>query len=241
MRRNVFLEQKVRAMIKHRVINSSAELIGYVNEVGFLPLLACRTAPGLSAEEAVDEQCDYVVHEEGGWSWPLWEWKGQVVQESGCAYGKFIDGKACFVSRDWWPDFCNLRRAVCPPPEEGSIEDAILMTLREEGDMLTRDLRAACGFTGKGERGKFDAYITRLQMACRIVTADFVYSVDRHGCTYGWGRSLLTTPERFLGRAACRTTRSPEESFERIAEHLCRLFPAWGEGEVRRFLRVRGK
>ena len=76
------------------------------------------------------------------------------------AYGKFFDKKAAFISREWWPDFCNWRRSVFPRPEEGSIEDAILQTLQENGSMITRDLRKACGFMGTKMRSKFDAYIT---------------------------------------------------------------------------------
>ena len=77
------------------------------------------------------------------------------------------------ISREWWPDFCNWRRSVFSHPEEGSIEDMILQTLRENGSMITRDLRKACGFTGTKMRGKFDTYISRLEMGCYIVTEDF--------------------------------------------------------------------
>lgn len=142
---------------------------------------------GWSAEEAVDEECRYVTLPDGGWEWPLWEWKGDIIRESGCAYGKFFDRKATFISREWWPDFCNWRRNVYPHPEESSIEDMILQTLQENGSMITRDLRKACGFTGTKMRGKFDTYISRLEMGCYIVTEDFVYSKDRHGRNYGWG------------------------------------------------------
>lgn len=63
----------------------------------------------------------------------------------------------------------------------------ILQTLQENGSMITRDLRKACGFTGTKMRGKFDTYISRLEMGCYIITEDFVYSKDRHGRNYGWG------------------------------------------------------
>lgn len=204
-------------------IHSCPELIDFVNRVGFLPLL--RMGIGLSAEEVVGEECQYVTLPEGGYEWPLWEWKGSVVRESGCAYGKFLDRKATFISREWWPDFCNYRRSIYPAPEEGSIEDMVLQTLREQGSLITRELRRACGFTGAKMRGRFDTYLTRLQMACRIVTEDFVYPVDRHGRQYGWGWSLLTTPESLFGRSACHSECSPEESYNRMCRHLQRLFP----------------
>ena len=145
-------------------IHNCSGLIEYINEIGFLPLLRMGLN-GWSAEEAVDEECRYVTLPDGGWEWPLWEWKGDIIRESGCAYGKFFDRKAAFISREWWPDFCNWRRSVFPYPEEGSIEDMILQTLQENGSMITPDLRKACGFTGAKMRGRFDTYVSRLKWA----------------------------------------------------------------------------
>ena len=150
-------------------IYSAAGLMEYIREVGFLPLLESGIN-GYSADAVVDDDCRYVVFPDGGWDWPLWKWKGSIITEGGFVYGKFFAGKAGFVSRDWWADFCNYRRHRSVTPEEGSIEETILFTLQEQGSMITRELRAACGFTGPKMRGKFDGYITRLQMDCRIVT-----------------------------------------------------------------------
>ena len=145
-------------------IHSCPELMAFIQQVGFLPLLDSGIR-GFSAEDLVDEDCRYVVLPYGGWDWPLWKWKGPIVAEGDCVYGKFFAGKAGFVSRQWWPDLCNYRRSQHPMPEEGSIEDTILFTLNEQGSMITRELRAACGFNGPKMRSSFDAYITRLQMA----------------------------------------------------------------------------
>lgn len=217
-------------MQSFREIHSCPELVELVGQVGFLPLL--NMGIGLSAEEVAGEECQYAVLPDGGWEWPLWEWKGSVLRESGCAYGKFLAGKATFVSREWWGDLCNYRRSRHPQPEEGSIEEAILLTLREHGSLVTRDLRALCGFTGKGLRGKFDGYVTRLQAACRIVTEDFVYPTDAHGRRYGWGWSLLTTPEALFGREACATDRTPEASRELLRSHFKQLLPWLSDREI---------
>ena len=104
--------------------------------------------------------------------------------------------------------------------------------LRVNGSLITRELRAACGFAGPKMRSKFDGYVTRLQMACRIVTEDFVYPVDKHGNRYGWGWSLLTTPERLYGRDACLCDRTPEESRDRIMAHLRTLLPKASEKQI---------
>ena len=205
-------------------IHSCAELMDYIQQVGFLPLLDSGIW-GYSAEDVVDEDCRYVVLDDGGWDWPLWKWKGPIVTDCNCVYGKFFAGKAGFVSREWWSDLCNYRRSQHPVPQEGSIEEAILFTLGEQGSLITRELRAACGFTGPKMRSRFDGYITRLQMACRIITEDFVYPQDRHGREYGWGWSLLTLPEQLLGREACQCPRTPQESFDRMFAHFKELLP----------------
>lgn len=207
----------------HSQISSAPQMMEAIQELGFVPLLYSGI-PGFSAEEMVDEDCRYVVYDDG-WDWPMWKWKGPIINEGGCVYGKFFDKKAGYISLDWWPDFCNWRRSVNPMPEEGSIEEAILLTLQEHGSLITRELRSACGFTGPKMRSRFDAYVTRLQMACRIVTEDFVYPRDRHGREYGWGWSLLTTPERLYGREACYCDRSPQDSRDRILQHLHGILP----------------
>ena len=130
---------------------------------------------GWSAEEVTDEDCQYTRLPDGGWEWPLWEWKGAILQESGCAYGKFFKDKAAFISRKM--------------------------------------------------RSRFDAYLTRLEMGGYIVTEDFIYPLDRHGREYGWGWSLLTTPERLFGREACHPDRSPQESHERMLIQFRKILP----------------
>ena len=208
----------------NKPIDSAPRLMEVIEQLGFLPLLDGGVR-GFSAEEMVDDECRYVVYSDGGWDWPLWKWKGPVITEGNCVYGKFFDKKAGFVSREWWPDLCNWRRSRYPAPEPGSIEEAIILTLQEQGSLITRELRAACGFTGPKMRSRFDGYVTRLQMACRIVTEDFVYPRDRHNNEYGWGWSLLTTPERLLGRDACHCDRTPEQSRDRILQHLRTILP----------------
>lgn len=215
------------------MIHSCAQLIEYIQEIGFLPLLNSGI-PGFSAEDIVDEDCRYVVFPDGGWDWPLWKWKGQILADGNCMYGKFFAGKAGFVAKCWWPDFCNLRRSKHPEPEEGSIEDNILAVLQSEESMITRELRHACGFTGPKMRSKFDGYITRLQMATRIVTEDFVYPTDKHGREYGWGWSLLTTPEQLYGTDSCRCEHTPEESERLIEEHFRKILPQTSERQINR-------
>jgi len=216
-------------------IYSAAGLIDYIQKVGFLPLLDGGVS-GFAAEDVVTDDCRYVVFDDGGWDWPLWKWKGPIVTDGNCVYGKFFDKKAGFISREWWPDFYNYRRSRHPVPAEGSIEDSILATLGEHGSLITRELRAACGFDGPKMRSKFDGYVTRLQMGCYIVTEDFVYPTDKHGREYGWGWSLLTMPEALLGREACRCERTPQESYQRMLAHFRALLPEATEKQIKKLI-----
>ena len=222
--------------MRHNEIYTAAQLMELIQHVGFLPLLDSGIH-GFSAEDVVAEDCRYVVLPDGGWDWPMWKWKGEIVTEGNCVYGKFFASKAGYISREWWPDFCNYRRSKHPAPEEGSIEEAILTTLRMHGSLITRQLRTACGFTGPKIRSKFDAYITRLQMGCHIVTQDFVYPTDRHGKPYGWGWSLLTTPEALYGKEACLCQHTPEESFNRMLDHLRTILPEATEEQLVRLVK----
>ena len=217
-------------------IHSSPELMDYIDKVGFLPLLDMGIGQW-SAEAVLDEDCQYVVLPDGGWEWPLWEWKGDIIRESGCAYGKFFVQKATFITREWWPDFCNYRRSIHPRPEERSIEDIILEILSLNGSMITRELRKACGFTGPKMRSKFDGFISRLQMGGWIVTEDFVYPHDKHGQKYGWGWSLLTTPENLFGREACHPDRTPEESYQRLIDHFHKILPELTDKEIEKLIK----
>ena len=218
------------------MVHNATELMDYIQQIGFLPLLYSGIR-GFSADEAVDLDCRYVLLDDGGWDWPLWKWKGPIVTEGGCVYGKFFNKKAGFVSRDWWPDLYNWRHHAHPAPSAGSIEETILITLREHGSLITRELRSACGFTGPKMRSRFDGYVTRLQMACRIVTEDFVYPRDKHNHEYGWGWALLNTPEQLLGKEACHCDRTPEESLERMLNHLSHILPRASEKQLENLIK----
>ena len=204
-------------------IRNCPDLMDAIQHIGLVPLLDSGIR-GFSADELVAPECRYVVTDEG-WEWPLWQWKGPIVTEGHFAYGKFFNGKAGFISRSWWPHFCNWRRSLYPMPEDGSIEGIIYQTLCEQDSIINRDLRAACGFSGPKMRSMFDGYVTRLQMATRVVTEDFVYPRDKHNREYGWEWSLLTTPERLYGKDSCFVDCSPEESYQLMTKHLRTILP----------------
>lgn len=217
------------------VVHSCAELIQLIDEVGFMPLLDSGIH-GFSAEEIVGEECRYYTDPEEGFVWQLWQWKGQIVTETGCLYGKIFNRKAGFVSREWIADLCNYRRNRYPSPAPGTIEEAILESLRMAGPIITRELRSACGFNGPRMRSKFDSYVTRLEMGTYIATQDFVYPRDKHDREYGWGWSLLNTPESMFGKETLTCERTPDESFRRICDHLRHILPEAGDRQIMKLI-----
>lgn len=220
-------------------IHTCQELIECIQEVGFLPLLESGIR-GFSADAMMADECRYTVLPDGGWEWPLWRWKGPVIADGNCVYGKFFAGKAGFISLKWWPDFCNWRRCSYPmsaETEKGALCEAILDTLHERGSMVSRDLRSACGLVGPKMRSLFDGYVTHLQMACRIVTEDFVYPRDKHGHEYGWGLSLLTTPEQLIGTESCFSNHTPNESHSLMMEHLHKILPSATDKQILKILK----
>ena len=73
-------------------------------------------------------------------------------------------------------------------------------------------------------------------MACRIVTEDFVYPLDKHNHEYGWGWALLTTPEQLLGSDSQKCPCSPEESFQRLLAHMRTILPGATDKQIKKMI-----
>ena len=88
-------------------IGSREDLMKVINELGFVPFFA-GDIEGFSIEEHIAPGCWYDDGDDG--FWPAWEWKGPVITSMKCAYGKFYDNKAMYISKKFFPDFANYRR-----------------------------------------------------------------------------------------------------------------------------------
>ena len=216
-----------------RIIRNAVEMERQVLECGFLPFFRCGI-PGFSIEERTAWGCWFPDEGEGAW-----EWKGPVIREGHCAYGKIFNRKAGYVSLEWLPDLMNYRRSLRYAKDEdtAALDDMVLQTIACEGGVTVKDLRRMLGFVkGRGRRsaeiqeparGEFrislEPVLTRLMMGLHIVIADFEYCTDRHGRPYGWGVARYVLPETLYGcqNAGC----TPEESFRKMCGHLRRLCP----------------
>ena len=220
------------------LIETKQDLTDAVKRFGFVPLFA-NSVPGFSVEEHVAPIAWFGSGVDG-----VWEWKGPVIRETGCAYGKFFEKKAAFISREWFPDFANYRRDGYDfdaryDDELAEWRDKQLYDLLDQhAPVLTGDLKDMGDYRKGGKKG-FDTIINRLQSQCYVVISDFVYLKDRHGRQYGWGVAEYSTPEKALGNAFTENVyaRSPEESFQRVLAHLKSILPDAEEAAIRKLLR----
>jgi len=87
-----------------RQLHSADGLIAAVEQYGFLPFFR-NEIHGFSIEELCPPELWFADDVDGPW-----EWKGPAARSGKCLYGKLFNKKAGFVSREWIPDFANVRR-----------------------------------------------------------------------------------------------------------------------------------
>jgi len=231
---------------------NSHELQLLVRERGLLPFFAGEI-PSFSIEEFCPNELWFADDAEGPW-----EWKSDVIVYGDCAYGKFFRGKAGFISMDYFPDFVNYRRSVAKLSEQ---ETEMLHTIEQHHSLLSKEIKALCGYVKprqkrvsnpleklvakdakkllkqpKSQRESYETAITRLQMATRVVTADFEYNVNKEGKRYGWGVARYCTPEDFFGAERLRCDRSAMQSFDRLVRHLRDVLPWASDAAIRRLI-----
>ena len=217
-------------------IRTKDDLVRAVNDLGFVPFFR-NSIEGFSIEEHIDPKL-WFGDEEGPW-----EWKGPVIRETGCAYGKFFEKKAVYISREWFPDFANYRRDGYDfdarfDDELASYQDKRLFDLVDaNAPILSKNLKQLGNYRKGGNKG-FDTVITRLQAECYVVISNFTYLTDKRGQEYGWGVAEYSTPERFMGSEFTQRVyqRTPEESYERIYDHLKEMLPDAAEVRLKKIL-----
>ena len=218
-------------------VRTKRDLEKAVRKYGFVPLFK-NSIPGFSVEEHVAPEV-WFSDGEG-----VWEWKGPVIRETGCAYGKFFEHKAVFVSAELFPDFANYRRDGYDfdaryDDELASFHDKELFDLIDaHAPVLSKTLKEKGDYRKGGKTG-FDTVINRLQALCYVLISDFVYEKDRFGRQYGWGIAEYSTPERFFGDEFRKTVylRKPEESYQIVLDHLRALLPDVPEKALKKFMK----
>ncbi|MBR4471845.1 MAG: hypothetical protein IKS54_11100 [Erysipelotrichaceae bacterium] len=225
-------------------IKEKKDLIDAIDKYGIVPFFE-NEIKGFSIEENIDPKV-YFGEGEG-----IWEWKGPVITETKCAYGKFFRKKAAFVSKKWFYDLANYRRdgydfdARVSDGLANYNEEFLYNIIASRHSILSKTAKAIGGYVKPRERGKdtweprkgFDTTITNLQMKGYVLITDFDYEVDKNGEFYGWGIARYATPEEYYGKTFADKCykRTPEESYERLFKQIKKLTGA-DEFLIRRFL-----
>ena len=223
-------------------IHSEKDMEALVLEWGFLPFFK-NEFPGFSIEEHTPPELWY---DSDSGDWAPWDWKGPVARMGTCVYGKFFWKKAGFVSMEWFPDLANLRRDGYDfdarfDDELASYKDKELYdAIVKNGSVQTGQLKQLCGYGGKDGKKGFETVITRLQMQTYLCVADFDYATDRRGVPYGWGIARWSAPEAIFGYDAVTAAyaRKPDQSRQRLLEHLQKRLPQASEGQLVKLLNM---
>ena len=214
-------------------IRSMAELEELIDAIGFLPFFA-NEIPGFSIEERINPKLWFAGEVDGPW-----EWKGPIIRNGNCAYGKLFQKKAGFVSLEWLPHLVNCRRDGYDFKDRyddglaSYLDKQIFDTLDQRGSLRSTDLKRICG-APKG----FDTGLTRLQMQTYITISDFIYAQDKYGMPYGWGIAQYETLESLYSEdvVTARYDEDPEESGGIILEHLQELWPKATDVQLKKMI-----
>ena len=182
-----------------------------------------------------------------------WEWREQIAADHQVAYGKFFDGKAGFISREYLPAFANSRRdgydfdARWQDGRADRREKRIMelfMDVESEDEpvfrgepMLSTELKRAAGFGRDGEKN-YPGVLTGLQAQLYLVISGFRRRRNRRGEPYGMAVSVLQPPETLWGYAALSADygREPADSWQTLYDHVKALYPSAPDDAVRRLI-----
>ncbi|MCQ2538470.1 MAG: hypothetical protein MJ124_08725 [Lachnospiraceae bacterium] len=221
-------------------IHTVAELEKCIEEIGFLPLFR-NEIPGFSVEERT--VVDY------WWSGDAardpWEWREIVARNRKIAYGKFFNGKAGFISREWIPYFANFKRdgydfdSLWEDGKANMRQKKVMDFFDEDSEIMSHELKAKAGF-GKGGEKNFDGTITGLQMQMYLVMCDFRQKVNKKGEAYGWPIAVYCMPEHLYGYDLVSRAykESPKQSGNRIYNYIKERYPIAADNQIKKVLGV---
>lgn len=221
----------------HFLIHSQKECAHLIEMAGFLPFFA-NGIPGFSLQEHVDPTLWFTT-ETGPW-----EWKGPLIRDTHCAYGKFFANKAVFISKQWMMDFANYRRdgydydARYNDGLSAHRDRECYELIEKYGPLLSKRLKKLGDYRKGGKKG-FDTIITRLQSQGYVTISDFVYETKEDGTRYGWGVAEYATLEQWYGAEYIRSMyqRTSEQSYQRMMKHLKTILPQAEKKQLEQILK----
>ena len=210
-------------------VSTMEDLARLIEEIGILPFFP-TSVPGWSLEENIHPDV-WFTDAEGPW-----EWKGLMASRKQCVYGKFIRGKAAFVSLPFFRHLANWRRESMP------FEERVGLGLISHRDQMIYDYHTRFpGTQARVLRQQFgskgiDTALTRLEMSTFVVTQSTAYNIAKDGHPYGWGNSVFITADAWLGDFVEPV--SSVDSLHFILEHLASRMPDVHTDRLRSELRM---
>lgn len=178
-------------------INCPEAMLNVIRELGIVPFFE-NVIEGYSIEEFTAS--GFWVNDEDGELGP-WDWKIDVVQTGGIAYGKYLfGGKAAFATVDWYRELMNYRRSLEKYQPQG-IDKEVFEAIVSAGAIQPSELRKRF----KLKKSQIDKIITHLEFSTLVVVGDITRVYRGPDLHYnGWQRSSVCTPEAFfdLGKAS---------------------------------------
>ena len=223
---------------------SAETMHGAIEALGIVPFFE-NPIPGYSIEEMTARENWFDGQEDLRLT--PWDWKIPCVQSGDVAYGKYLwGGKAAFATVEWYAELMNWRQSQekYQPTED---QRRILEYLEEHGSIGIKEIRTLLGV----KKSAADALITKLQMQCRVVTGDITRVYRGPDLHYnGWQVSSFCTPESLFcadalpgpggfpfGEArTLEVDHSPDESLERLVEHVRSIAPQASEKQILKML-----
>lgn len=221
-----------------RRLRTWREVIGRINEVGFLPLFK-NELPGFSVEEQVSDLFWWT----GDPAQDPWEWRELIARTGEVAYGKFFGKKAGFISKEWFPHFANYRRdgydfdALWDEEKASRRCKKIMDQFALHETLQSNGLKGLAGF-GKGGEKNFDGTVTELQMKTYLIIRDFRRRRNKMGLEYGMPVSVFSTPEALWGydHVSSAYSLDPAESREALELQLRKFVPGADSSSIRAVL-----
>ena len=209
------------------------DLVAYTREVGILPFFR-NGVPGFSLEEHIAPEVWFTRGVDGPW-----EWKGPAIR-AGLVYAKLFGGRAVFITPEWYGELANVRRNggdFDTMTDEGMIsrgEARLREAFAGERTLSSRELRARAGLS----KSAAESAVTRIQMDCLMLAADFDYDRDAAGRTYGWGVARYALTDVYLGEGFVDAMQehSVETSREMLLRHLTGFYGTEHEKALRRMI-----
>ncbi|MDO4588135.1 MAG: hypothetical protein Q4C95_12730 [Planctomycetia bacterium] len=220
--------------MRKRTIRNYRDLQPLVEELGFLPLL-----PGIIPTFSLWDYTDNSTWFQQGDPNDPWEWRCRAAGEGNLAYGKFFNGKAGFISKEWFPLFAHCRRKgrdfeTLFVEERLPVECGQIMALFHGSEEYPSfELKQLTGIIKQ-----FESRIAELQHLTFLVTCCFFRKRTKDAKEYGWPVGVFCRAESLFEENHIRSRFSEpyEGSRDQLISHCAKLFPKVPKKKIVQFI-----